>query len=343
MDAQIREWPQVKMEKRIVRYNQLIPCLDAFIDSKTPGSNKKENFCLIGPGVAERAGQHVHISIPHGFNIGGARQPNGYKNSQHSHETAEVFLVHKGQWAFRWGHDAKDGEAILGPGDVISIPLHVFRGFENVGSDDGFLFAVLGGDDPGNVTWAPYVFEDATNYGLVLLDDGQLIDTGKGETIPQGSRPVKATSLEDLENFRKMSVEEMLECVHFDQDAEPVATTAHARLGVGVTETPIIGSANDQEGITAGKMNWEHGFHFRRLDFNVDGTISRHAHAQEEVIFIQSGQLEYSWDGGNLTLNKGDTLTVPIGLGHAFRNISGGKTIAFAVHGGNQPRAPTAL
>ena len=63
------------MEPRIVRYGELMPCKTAFIDAHTPGSDQKENFTIIGGGVSESADQHVHISIPHGFNIGAAGQP----------------------------------------------------------------------------------------------------------------------------------------------------------------------------------------------------------------------------------------------------------------------------
>ena len=61
--------------QRLVRYRDLRPCTTAFVDARTPGSEQKENFTIIGPGVAENPDQHVHIDIPHGFNIGGARQP----------------------------------------------------------------------------------------------------------------------------------------------------------------------------------------------------------------------------------------------------------------------------
>lgn len=81
-----------RIEDRIVRYADLEPCYDAFIDTRTPGSDKKENFTIIGPGVSENPNQHVHIAEPHGFNIGGARQPPRCTNSQHSHQTVEVFL-----------------------------------------------------------------------------------------------------------------------------------------------------------------------------------------------------------------------------------------------------------
>ena len=63
------------MDGRIVRYGELKPCKTAFIDAHTPGSDQKENFTIIGGGVSESADQHVHISIPHGFNIGAAGQP----------------------------------------------------------------------------------------------------------------------------------------------------------------------------------------------------------------------------------------------------------------------------
>ncbi|MDH3645035.1 MAG: cupin domain-containing protein, partial [Gammaproteobacteria bacterium] len=156
------------LASRLVCYSDLKPCTTAFVDTRTPGSDEKENFTIIGPGVSESPDQYVHIDLPHGFNIGAARQPPGCVNSQHSHETAEVFVIHSGRWAFRLGPEAKDGEVVLEPGDTISIPIHVFRGFENVGDVQGFMFAVLGGDDPGHVTWAPYVFEAAEAHGLVL-------------------------------------------------------------------------------------------------------------------------------------------------------------------------------
>ncbi|MFT4655184.1 MAG: hypothetical protein ACI82S_002844, partial [Patiriisocius sp.] len=103
----------MSLKERTVRYDELKACMTAFIDTRSPGSNKKENFTIIGPGVAENPEQHVHIGIPHGFNIGGARQPAGCLNSQHSHLTEEVFLVHTGKWDFMSGVAGKDGRITL--------------------------------------------------------------------------------------------------------------------------------------------------------------------------------------------------------------------------------------
>ena len=127
------------MESRIVRYGALHPCKTAFIDAHTPGSNQKENFTIIGGGVSESPDQHVHIALPHGFNIGAAGQPPKCRNSLHSHRTAEVFFVLKGRWRFFWGRWGNAGEVVLEEGDIINIPTGIFRGFENIGTDYGMI------------------------------------------------------------------------------------------------------------------------------------------------------------------------------------------------------------
>src|SRR5215210_2838296 len=142
-------WTPTAMLQRVVRFDDLQGCTAAFIDAKTPGSHLKENFSIIGSGVSENPAQHVHITEPHGFTFGGARQPPRIKNSPHSHETAETFWVHSGKWSFYWGVDGTDGEVILEPGDFISLPTYLFRGFENVGEVKGMLLGYLGTNNPG--------------------------------------------------------------------------------------------------------------------------------------------------------------------------------------------------
>jgi mannose-6-phosphate isomerase-like protein (cupin superfamily) len=330
-------WTPEAMEQRLVRYAELRPCRNAFVDTYTPGSDQKENFTVIGPGVAEHPDQHVHISLPHGFNIGGARQPPGCTNSQHSHETEEVFIVHSGQWAFRWGDRCQDGEAVLGPGDCISIPTNVFRGFENVGGDTGYLFAVLGGDDPGNVLWAPDVFDKASQYGLVLLENGRLVDTTRGETIPEGLAPMTPTTQSQVDAHRVMTLDEMLDCVLLERDQHGGADSDLTRAIDGVRESAIIGPANSAEGIAAGKMDWKHGFHVRRLDLSPQTTLPFHAREEEEVVYLHRGTLSFEWEEGSLQLVAGDVLTVPIGLMHGYTNAGDEPAVAYVVRGGNAP------
>jgi mannose-6-phosphate isomerase-like protein (cupin superfamily) len=327
------------LAERLVRYSELRPCTTAFIDTRTPGSAEKENFTIIGPGVAENPDQHVHIDIPHGFNIGGARQPPGCVNSQHSHETAEVFVIHSGTWAFYLGPNREDGKVTLGPGDTISIPVHVFRGFENVGSEVGYMFAVLGGDNPGHVTWSPYVFDNAKEYGLILLDDGSLVDTRKGETVPAGKRAMPATTDTDVAALRRLKANEMGDCVVTRAELQPTEHRALPQL----REFPIIGASGDAEGIAAGKMGWSHGFQLRHVCVDPGTATSQHQRHEEEVILMQTGVLSVELPEGNIELHAGDVFTVPIESPRVFANKGNATAEAYIVRGGDQPRPPTMI
>jgi len=323
------------LAERLVRYDDLRPCTTAFIDTRTPGRQEKENFTIIGPGVAENPDQYVHIEKPHGFNIGGARQPPGCINSQHSHETAEVFIIHSGSWAFYLGPDCEDGEVVLGPGDTISIPVHVFRGFKNVGEGAGYMFAVLGGDNPGHVTWAPYVFESAAEYGLILLQDGSLVDTMKNETIPEGKRAMSATTQEDVAKLRRMTSDEIAECVVLRDDLH--LDSAGVTTATGFREYPIIGASSAGEDLGAGKMAWPHGFHLRYVALDPGARCKRHARDEEEVILLQEGELTLHFDEGDVVIGPGDVFTVPVGKARSFSNGGTELTQAYIVRGGDHP------
>ena len=324
------------LASRLVCYSELKPCTTAFVDTRTPGSDQKENFTIIGPGVSESPDQHVHIDLPHGFNIGAARQPPRCVNSQHSHETAEVFVIHTGRWAFRLGPEAKDGEVVLGPGDTISIPIHVFRGFENVGDDKGFMFAVLGGDDPGHVTWAPYVFEAAKEHGLVLLENGQLVDCSRGESMPEGVAQMTPTTAEDVARLRSMTAEELGECVvrHAELTPGPESrTSAH-----GVSECPIIGEASPGERLPAAKLDWPHGFSLRLLAIDPGATTAHHARSEEQVILLHRGELTIEVPDGEFKMGAGDVVSIPIDEPRCFSNRGSELVEAYLVHRGDRPQ-----
>ena len=297
-----------KSHPRIVRYTELEPCRDAFIDTRTPGSDKKENFTIIGPGVSENPNQHVHIAEPHGFNIGGARQPANCLNSQHSHDTAEVFYIHKGTWAFRTGEDGTDAEVILKPGDLISIPTGVFRGFENIGGDIGFLWAVLGGDDPGRVLWAPYVFDMAKDYGLVLMENGSLIDTTKGETVPVGQDRMPITSKEQVEALSNFSNEQLRNCcIASDEEVSRYSRG-------GLTKRKLIGPG--------AKLSWPHGFQISHMQLSPEASVDQLSYPGPEVIFVQSGELTVKLTDETWRLFPGDTATILKGSSRQFINKS---------------------
>ena len=290
--------------------------------------------------MSENPNQHVHIPEPHGFNIGGARQPPGCLNSQHSHETAEVFIVHTGRWRMIFGVNADEGEAVIGPGDVVSIPTQMFRGFENIGAETGFLFAVLGGDDPGRVAWAPKVFDLAQHHGLVLLEGGRLVDTAAGEAVPLGAvlqQPPDATAIAALATPPEG---DLARCVVAARRF--VANPASPLAREGVEEVPIITPAATGDGFAPGPIQgwWRHGFNLRALRMASGAAVPSHTREEAEVIMLHTGVLEVTTPDGAILLGPGDCFTTPRGMARGFRATSSAAVVAYVVRGGDAPAAP---
>ena len=301
----------IAITDRIVRYGDLRPCLNAFVDSRSPGSSAKENFTIIGPGVSENPAQHVHIAEPHGFNIGGARQPPACINSQHSHDTAEVFVVHSGRWRFTLGVTGNDASVDVAPGDVISLPTRTFRGFTNIGDDTGFLWAVLDGDDPGRVLWAPQVFDLARDHGLFLLESGRLVDTAAGEAVPEGTAPMPRTTPAQVAALDRYSAAE----------AERLVSRAATETG----ETPLIAPGAALPAVP--------GFTLHRLDLAPFATTLPATPSRPEVIFIHRGTVEVAIGDAIASLAPGDTMTMPTSLPYTLTASGTAAVTAFIVRG----------
>ncbi len=328
------------MDQRLVRYADLVPCRTAFLDTRTPGSTEKENFTIIGAGVSESPEQHVHITEKHGFNIGAARQPFGCVNSQHSHDTAEVFVVHSGTWRLLFGANREDGTLEIGPGDVASVPIHMFRGFEKVDQGVGFLFTVLGQDDPGKVTWAPAVFQAAQEHGLKLAKGGRLIDTAAGEASADDVELDTGLTQEQADALATPPMEKLAQCVV--RAGEAVANPNSPLAAPGVEEAGLIVSQATDDGFAPGPIRgwWPHGFNLRQLTLVTGAYVPMHARGEAEVLMVQSGTIEVSWADGNVILGAGDTFTVPVDLDRAFRNTASVDAVVFVVRGGENPARP---
>ena len=313
------------LEARIVRYGDLRPCKTAFIDAHTPGSDQKENFTIIGGGVSESPDQHVHIALPHGFNIGAAGQPPRCRNSLHSHRTAEVFFVLSGRWRFFWGRWGTAGEVTLEAGDIINIPTGIFRGFENIGTDYGMIMAILGGDDAGGgVIWAPQVIEDARDHGLVLGDNGALYDSKKGQSLPDGVSPMPVLSAAEMTQFPKVSAAEFV----------PNFVARYWDMMAMADGRPARVIAKD------GMLADTPGF---RLELLRDGSIpsDRYTTARHEVLMVMRGHWRVDWNGGGASLGPGDVCAVPPGQTISLTPAMSGEASLFRVLNTDDAAGPT--
>lgn len=285
---------ELNINNRLVRYGELIPCKTAFIDTHTPGSDQKENFTIIGSGVSENPEQHVHISIPHGFNIGAAGQPPKCNNSLHSHRTAEVFFVLSGRWRFFWGRYGNAGEVILEKGDIFNIPTGIFRGFENIGETYGMLMAILGGDDAGGgVIWAPEVLSEAKKHGLILSEKGKIYDTLKDQKIPNDENEMKPLKDDELKNFPEYTTSEVV----------PYYVARYLDLYSLSSETSckVIGEK--------GKIYDKPGF---EVEFISDKSKNKYGIYTKDVVFMPvDGYWRIKSEMFDIILNPGDTFSLP--------------------------------
>jgi quercetin dioxygenase-like cupin family protein len=317
---------QTALEARVVRYGDLRPCKTAFIDAHTPGSDQKENFTIIGGGVSESPDQFVHIRDTPGFNIGAAGQPPKCRNSLHVHRTAEVFFALKGRWRFFWGRWGTAGEVVLEEGDIINIPTGIFRGFENIGTDYGMIMAILGGDDAGGgVVWAPQVIEDARDHGLVLGANGKLYDTKTGASLPEGVGPMPVLTEEELRAIPEPTTAEVV----------PRFVARYWDLMALSDRQPakVIGA----EGVLRDRPGFE-------VEFLSRGSIPDefHAHERHVVVMPMRGHWRLRLeDGGETTLNPGDTALLQPGERHALTPSMTGEASLYRVTSTDDPAGLT--
>ncbi len=152
------------MKKRIARFRDLTPTSRGFLDTAIPG-HARDVFNVIGHGVTEDPAGAPAIPDARDFNVTYVRAEPGNGAALHDHNTVEVFIPLTGRFAIVWGDQGKH-EVELAPFDVISVPPGVMRGFRCVHHEAAYLLAILGGTDPGRVTYADTVLARAKELGL---------------------------------------------------------------------------------------------------------------------------------------------------------------------------------
>ncbi len=297
---------------RLIRRADMVACKLAFIDCKMPGSENKENYSLVGAGVTQSRDQVVNITEAHGFSLGVAAMPPGTVNNLHVHFTAEVFMIQRGTWTFRWGADGQDGEIVGHPGDVVSIPTWIFRGFTNTGAEDGWIFTALGGDDTGGIIWHPSILATAAQYGLFLTRDNLLVDTDGRAGRPGPDALMPALSAEQIASLPRYSPAQMLRrVVPAGQRAWSGEALLDACLPGHASElAPVIGHGMTEDRAHAAPIGNPHGFSVEWLRIQPGNRVGRHRLSEKQVVIVFSGALR-------VELNDGD-VTVPVGTGECF-------------------------
>ena len=144
-------------------------------------AHEREIIDIIGLGVTENVDDpDLAPKIErgaHGFAVTYVRAGDGKGAALHAHATEEVFIPIRGQWEVYWLEGDEERVLTLDVGDVINMPIGIYRGFRGASDDpDALLLALIGGPDPGRVDWHPSVLERARETGLDIDEDGNLRD-----------------------------------------------------------------------------------------------------------------------------------------------------------------------
>ncbi|WP_052863281.1 cupin domain-containing protein [Streptomyces niger] len=329
-----------ELDRRTIRRSDFVSCNQAFIDCRTPGSDRKENYAMIGPGVSQSSGQHVNLRLPHGFQIGAAAMPNGVTNNLHLHYTAEVFICTEGEYLLRWGADGDEGELTLKAGDVASIPTWIFRGFTNTGPDDGWMFTVLGMDNTGGIIWGPSVLREAEGHGLYLTADNKLIDTVAGDEVPADTELTQPMAQEYIDRLRSYSTEQMNRRVAASDELvwsdRPFLDSTLP--GGGARLSCVIGYGMTEDLHQEPRIHNPHGHNAAWLRAEPGQGVSWHRQHETQALIVKDGLWEVTLnrtDPVSVRLGPRDILSVPEGAWRTLRNVGESEGDVLIVNGGD--------
>lgn len=327
------------LRRRTILFDELKSDSEAFVDTRLPGSSPKFNYAMIGSGVSQNPNAHVNLRDAHGFNVGAAAMPNGVTNSLHMHFTAEVFNCFRGQWKFRWGPRGDQGEYIGEEGDIVSMPTWIFRGFTNIGPDNGFIFTTLGQDTTGGVVWNPHVLEAARQTGLALSRRAELVDLKTNAVAPADLLP--PMSEQEIAELRAFTPEQMRRRVVRQADCvwSNFPFVDCALEGGRKQLAPVIGFGLTEDRNAEPPIINPHGFTQEWLRADAGNGLHLHRHADTQVFLVRSGTWEVAVNRGGarmtVRLQPMDMLSVPPGVWRSLSCIEGDASQVLLITGGD--------
>lgn len=327
-----------EFERRIIEPSAFVADTSAFVDVKIERSVGKASYSFIGPGVSQNADQSINLTEPHGFNVGAASMPHGVYNNPHLHYTVELFICTRGEWRFDIGEDAEQSLTVR-EGDIFSAPTWVFRGFENTGPDDGWLFVVLGRDETGGIIWAPQVLEEAAETGMYLGTDNSVIESD-GDRPVDIIEPLRAEELAEADSYTDDELASML------VGRDELQWSARALLssvvsGLGGELAPVVGHGMTQDRRHRAPIMSPHGFSVEWLRVAPGERVGTHRHGDSQVVFLVEGDWQISVNADDDVHHAnpagGSLVSIPADAWRDFANTSDSDAYAVVVNGSDSP------
>ena len=339
------------LAERFIPFSSLRYSTEAFIDYAIPECTPKHNYALIGAGVSQNPKQPVSLREPHGFQLGGVNIAHGKVNTPHMHFSCEVFICTRGDWRLQWGFNPAASEADITDSDIASIPTWLYRGFTNIGVDDGFLFTALGGDHTGGRLWGPSTLAAAAKNGVVLTDDYRIVDSTRGDVLAPGTPLIQPMTAAEIAALRVWSVAEMQQRIVRFAD---LRWSTHGLLdshlpGCGAQLASVIGLGMVQDRNLAAPVSNAHGLSIEWLRIPAGGGVSRHLLSDKQVLISKRGHVEVviaTTDGPVSRTAVGadtawDSYSLPPDCWRSFKNIGESDALALLITAGDHRKSIT--
>ena len=342
-----------QIKKRFIPFSSLSYTTEAFVDYRIPECAPKYNYALIGPGVSQNPNQPVSLREKHGFQVGGISMPHGKTNPPHMHFTAEVFICFKGSWQMQWGFNPDPHAADIGEGDVLTVPTWIYRGFKNIGVDDGFMFTGLGRDSTGGILWGPSTLEAARQQGVHLTEDYQIIDEQAGQKWDDTMKRLQPMTQQEIAALRVWTPEQMVKrIVRFatlDWSADALLDSALPHCGGQIA--PVLGLGMSEDAQHQAPVTNSHGFSIEWLKLPPGGGVSRHRLKEKQVLVVYRGSLQISIDKEDANVDESrqsavkiiangspsgwDSYAMPADCWRSLRNVSDVETVVMLMTAGD--------
>jgi len=324
---------------RVIEPNQFVADTEAFVDVRIERSKGKASYSFIGPGVSQNAGQSINLAAPHGFNLGAASMPHGVINNPHLHFTAEVFICTRGSFRMTVGRHSEQFVDI-GAGDVFAAPPWIFRGFENTGPDDSWVFVALGGDDTGGIIWSPDVLREAAETGLYLASDNSLIDTTTGASIDDVVAPATDAQLATVDTYTDAELESHVARA-VDREWSDRALLSSVVDGHYTSLAPVLGFGMTEDRRHRAPIATAQGFSIEWLRVAAGQRTGAHRIAESQALLLVEGEwsIALNRDGDTIAAepDEGSVVSIPRGAWRDFTSIGSGDALAAVVSGTDAP------
>jgi quercetin dioxygenase-like cupin family protein len=148
----------------------------------------------------------------------------------------------------------------------------------------------------------------AKEYGLVLLEDGTLVDIAAGETVPTDKKIMPETTPEQVAALKSFTTSDLRASCIKAGEVVPLMPTD------GIKTRALISQSS--------KLNWSHGFHITQYELETGSMTDICNFDNSDVVYVFDGELSVEVNDMTYSMHSGDTATISSGSARRFRNIS---------------------